>query len=89
MKNEVELGDEVKDTVSGFAGIAVARHTYLQGCARISVQPPVNKDGTLPEERSFDEPQLEVKKPKVIKEGKRDTGGPEKHMPQAKSMGLR
>jgi len=49
--------------------------------------PPVNKDGTLPEERTFDEPQLEVKKTRVVKEGSKHTGGPERSMPTAKSEG--
>jgi len=60
----VTLGERVEDSVSGFKGIAVARHSYLQGCDRISVQPVINKDGELPKEVSFDEPQLET----VLKE---------------------
>jgi len=80
----VKLGDEVRDLVSGFKGIAVAKHIYLEGCNRISVQPRIKKDGTLPESQSFDEPSLEV-----IKIGKvqrnasvKDPGGPEKYMPK-------
>jgi len=59
-KHIVELGDHVRDTVSGFEGVAVARTEYLNGCARVGVQPPVDKDGKLPEAHHFDEPQLEV-----------------------------
>lgn len=33
----VELGDFVKDPISGFKGIAVSRHHYLHGCDRISI----------------------------------------------------
>ncbi len=83
----INLGDKVKDTISGFTGIVTCRHEYLNGCARLSVQPPVNKDGTLPEERTFDEPQLEVKKGRAVKEGQKLTGGPERSMPTAKSEG--
>lgn len=36
----INLGDEVQDTVTGFQGIAVSRHVYLQGCDRITIQPP-------------------------------------------------
>ena len=78
----INLGDEVEDMVSGFKGIVVARHSYLQGCARVSIQPIVDKDGRLPESRTFDEPQL-----KCIAVGKvkrqadfYDPGGPEKYM---------
>lgn len=74
----VELGNEVMDSVSGFAGVAVARHSYINGCSRITIQPKVNKDGTLPEEKTFDEPQLVITSKKKIN-GKNDTGGPEKY----------
>jgi len=76
----VTLGDEVKDTITGFKGIAISRHSYLQGCDRISVQPPIDKEKKLPELQTFDEPQLEVVKPKKVKRKapKDDPGGPEK-----------
>lgn len=85
----VELGDEVKDSVSGFRGIAVGRMTYLQGCARISVQPKVGKDGKLPESGNFDEPQLIVLKHKaVVKlETKKDPpGGPVPYVFKSKQV---
>ena len=77
----VNLGDEVKDTVSGFKGIAVAYHTYLQGCDRISVQPSIDNESKLPESQAFDEPQLKVvKKGKVKRQATEvDPGGPEKY----------
>lgn len=77
----INLGDEVRDIISGFQGIATARHTYLQGCDRISVQPPIDKEGKLPEAESFDEPQLEAVKAKKAKRetSERASGGPEKY----------
>lgn len=63
----IELGDKVKDPITGFKGTAVARSTYLYGCVRISVQGPVDKDGNVPEWVHFDEPQLENIKPKKAK----------------------
>lgn len=73
----VNLGDKVKDTITGFVGIAVARHSYLNGCNRVTIQPVVKKDGSLLEAQTFDEPQLElVKKKKVV--GDNSTGGPDK-----------
>jgi hypothetical protein len=74
----IDLGSEVKDSVSGFTGIAVSKHSYLNGCTRITVQPKVDKDGKLPDPQTFDEPQLKVISDKKIK-GKNDTGGPEKY----------
>ena len=73
----IKLGDKVKDTVSGFIGIATAKHSYLQGCDRISVQPSIDKDGKLPEVQAFDEPQLKVlKAKKVIRKKGSKPGGP-------------
>jgi len=74
----VELGTEVRDVVSGFCGITTAKHTYLNGCSRITVQPKIDKDGKLPEAQTFDEPQLELIGKKKIK-GENNTGGPEKY----------
>lgn len=72
---KIELGDKVKDTVTGFTGIAVAKVTYLQGCDRYAVQAPVKKNEKPQEWQYFDEPQLEVIKKKIVKQGKKDTGG--------------
>ncbi len=57
---EIKLGQEVKDSVTGFKGIAIGRTTYLQGCNRILVVPKVNKAGELLDSVAFDEPDLEV-----------------------------
>lgn len=78
----ISLGDEVIDKVTGFSGIAMYRIEYLTGCNRIGVQPKVREDGTLPEYQTFDEPQLEVVKPKAVPRGPTNVGGPEKYMPK-------
>ena len=85
----INLGDEVKDTITGYRGIAIARHTYLQGCDRISIQPPIDKEGKMPESLTFDEPQLEVVKAAKIKRTapKKDPGGPEKYTDQGRLDG--
>jgi hypothetical protein len=75
----VNLGDKVKDVVTGLTGIAVSKTHYLQGCARIAVQPQELKDGKPVEPSWFDEPQLEVievgaVKPKSAESEK--SGGP-------------
>jgi len=80
----VELGDLVKDSVSGFKGIAVSKHSYLQGCDRISVQPPIDKNGKHPESVTFDEPQLIILKTKKVKSGSRITGGADKYMDEGR-----
>jgi len=80
----VKLGDEVKDLVSGFKGIAFGITTFLNGCARIAIQPKVGKDGKMPEDKWIDEPQLVVtKKQKVVidRPKKAETGGPMPSIP--------
>ena len=72
----VELGDKAKDTVSGFTGIVVGIHDWLNGCTRVTLQPKVDKEGALLESQCFDEPQLKVIKKKTVPKGSRDTGGP-------------
>ncbi len=74
----VNLGDKVRDSVTNFEGVVVAKHLYLNGCTRTTVQPVVGADGKLPAPETFDEPQLVVTSPRVIPEGSRDTGGPSK-----------
>lgn len=56
----INLGDEVEDSVSGFRGIAIARHIYLFGMPNISIQPLVDQYGTLPETENFKEEQLKI-----------------------------
>lgn len=56
----VELGQKVRDKITGLEGIAVGRHEYLYGCVRISVQPVELHDGKLVESIPLDEPQLDV-----------------------------
>ena len=72
----INLGDEVKDTISGFTGVAVARTEWITGCPRIVVQPKVKKDGVLPENATFDETTLVVTKPVKPLKTNRSIGGP-------------
>lgn len=60
MTTKIRMGHAVKDAVSGFSGIVVSIHEFMNGCRRITVQPPVGADGKLPETATFDEPQLDV-----------------------------
>jgi len=63
----VNLWDEIKDLVTGFKGIAVARSEFLYGCTRIAVQPEVDKEGKIAYPSWFDEPQLKILKSKKVK----------------------
>lgn len=73
--NEIELGDVVKDTITGFKGVAIGVTKWLHGCRRITVQPEAMKDGKPLETATFDEPQLLVIARKKHETTAR-TGGP-------------
>jgi len=79
----IQLGDKVRDKVSGFTGIAVCRADWISGCLRYTVQAPAKKDGTLQECQSFDVEQLEVVKSGSVKLSDRRTGGPMPTPPRA------
>jgi len=82
--SEIELGDLVRDVVTGFEGIAVSKHIFLTGCNRWGVQPlpePAKKGGKITfkvDSTAFDEPQLViVEKAKVkLPEAKTEPAAP-------------
>ncbi len=78
MNERVILGDRYKDRVSGWEGVAVATHSYVWGCRRVTIA-GVGSDGK-PDEYTFDEPQLAPSKagPPIAhpSEQSKETGGP-------------
>ncbi len=78
----IKLGQEVRDNVTGFQGIATCRCLWLHGCERIVVQPPYNKKGEkLPEANTFDEPQLILVGDGVLIKDKPPKYGDNSYMP--------
>ena len=78
----IELGQEVREQVTGFTGVVVGRVEYLSGCEQCLVQPPVKEDGTFADSHWFDEPRLTVTlKPKVTIKGAERDPGPDKPAP--------
>lgn len=55
-----ELGQVVKDTITGLQGVVVAKTTWLHGCVRLTIQPREIKDGRPVDSYTFDEPQAVV-----------------------------
>lgn len=55
-----ELNSEVKDKVTGYKGVIVARTEWLYGCRRYTVQSQEMKDGKPVDAMGFDEAALEV-----------------------------
>lgn len=70
----IELGNKVKDIVTGFEGIVVARVEYLNGCIQYCVKPKA-KDGKMEDGQYIDEKVLEVVDKGVSVRMSR-TGGP-------------
>jgi hypothetical protein len=70
------LGDRVKDAVTGFTGVCIARYEWLNGCVRYGVQNEKLKDGKPTEEVSIDQGQLALVKAAAVKVAPIDTGGP-------------
>jgi heat shock protein HspQ len=69
MKNiKIKLGDKVRDKVSGYEGIAVARTEFINGCTQYTVQRKLKGTQELNPmgEPSIDEMCLEVIQKRVI-----------------------
>jgi phosphohistidine swiveling domain-containing protein len=57
----VKLGSKCKDTLTGFAGIAVVRSEHLYGCVHVAIQPQeLGRDGQTIAAEYFDEQRVEV-----------------------------
>ena len=54
----IKLSDKVKDMITGFEGIAIARTVYLNDSVLIQVQPEELKDGEIIESEWIDELRL-------------------------------
>ena len=66
MKNqEVEIGDKVRDKITGFVGIAVSKMEFFNRCIQFGVVPRVGKDNKEPDEMFIDKNSLEIIKKKV------------------------
>lgn len=71
--SDVQNGDLVKDSVTGFQGIVTDITTWLHGCDRAAVQPQeLNKDGKPQAATTFDVLQLEIIQKQAVTYVKRD-----------------
>ena len=76
-----ELGEELKDKITGFRGIAITRVEFLNGCIQYGLKPKCNdkEPNKMPEAVHVDVAQLEyadAKKNKVeITKSTKPTGG--------------
>ena len=63
---EVRIGAEVKDVITKAKGIVIGKANFLYGCVRVCVQPPMDKDGKVPDSIWVDEEQLEETTKKIV-----------------------
>jgi hypothetical protein len=63
---KIQLGDKVKDRISGYTGIAFGRFEWLYGCVRFNVQSQELHEGKPVESQVFDEEQLELVESGVV-----------------------
>lgn len=73
---KIQLGDHVKDLITGFHGIAVCKTDWLNGCCRVGVQSQSLDSGKLIDIQTFDIEQLEILEASKVKLVKPPTGGP-------------
>lgn len=76
----MNLGDRVKDKLTGFSGVIVAMTRWINGCERAAIQPEkLTKEGNIALVETIDINQLELVKAGVFPVAK-PGGGP---MPDA------
>lgn len=71
----IELGQKVKDSITGFEGIAVAKAIYLNGCISYQVKSKKLRNGRTIEAEWFDEQRLTCG-------SKAKAGGPQDRPPE-------
>ena len=78
-----ELGDLLRDRVSGLQGVAMCRSEYLYGCFRWGIAPREVESSKPAEWVHFDEPQLELVEAGVVRRPNsvETTGGPRPDAP--------
>lgn len=76
-KSKIVLGSKVRDTITGFEGVAIGVTFWLTGCARLGVKPVGLHEGKTIEAEWFDEDRLEVMTASQLPYGQPNTGGPQ------------
>lgn len=72
---DIELGDQVKDAITGFEGVVICVSYWLNGCMRVVVQSKKTEKGLPTDPVTFDVEQLRITKKKVFTAAS-PSGGP-------------
>ena len=78
----IQLGSKVKDTITGFTGIATGFLTFMYGCNRVQITPQELHEGKTIDPEWFDDQRVEViaeQKPTVEPTSVSTSGGDEKN----------
>lgn len=79
---EVELGDKVKDMITGYEGIAVAKTVFINGCIQFSIAHQLKKGEKMPDLTG--DPCIDSKSLRVVKKKAVDLYKEEKITPKSK-----
>ena len=71
----IELGHKVRDKITGFEGIVIAKCEYINGCIQFEVKPIIWENNKVDQSQWIDIQQLEISCDKIIKITKYKTGG--------------
>lgn len=82
--SQIKLGDRIRDTISGFSGVAAAHTYFLNGCERWLIEPEHIREGKVLDSVWFDAQQVDLFIPKAepVPASAIRTGGPQKYDPK-------
>lgn len=81
---DISLGSEVKDSITGFSGIAAGNHVYISGERQITIEPTKLKEGDKRDDLIVTAGRIEIVRPKPVpmadhaKHSPPPLGGPQK-----------
>jgi hypothetical protein len=75
-----QLGQVMRDKITGFTGVCLGITQYLTGCTHCGLQSKELKDGAPTDWQWFDTTRLDIVEDKLIENGK--CGGPQPNAPQ-------
>lgn len=81
-QRRVNIGDRVRNRVTGFEGVVTGRTEYITGCARLIVQPQGMKDGKSYDSEYVDEPMADLLQAGALSPVPTQNGGPSLYEPK-------
>ena len=81
-QSNIELGQLVKDKITGYAGIVTGLCEYISGCNQALIVPRVGKDGKRDQGEWFDVQRLAVTSKTILRLNNNSTPGPDREAPK-------